>query len=270
MNDADIERRHARAAAIVAAAASTALGLFRTRDALAIESKGLQDWVSEADRQVEREIRAALAADFPDDGVVGEEGGRTPGTSGFVWVIDPIDGTTNFLVGEPGWCVVLAGVDGDTTVVAHVVAPAVGETFAARRGHGATLDGRPIAVSASESLASGTLGVGHSSRAPAGEMLALLDGLLAANGLFFRSGSGALDLARVAAGRLIGYCERHMNAWDCLASLLLVEEAGGRVQPFDRRAMLEGGGRVVAAAPGVHEAVFALADGAYAPSSPAG
>ena len=65
MNDADIERRHARAAAIVAAAASTALGLFRTRDALAIESKGLQDWVSEADRQVEREIRAALAADFP-------------------------------------------------------------------------------------------------------------------------------------------------------------------------------------------------------------
>lgn len=263
MNDADIERRHARGAEIAAAAAATALAHFRARGDLAVESKGAQDWVSEADRGVEEEIRAALAADFPDDAVVGEEGGRTGGTSGFSWVIDPIDGTTNFLVGEPNWCVVLAGLDGERGVLAHVVAPVLGETFAARRGHGATLGGRSIAASTSDSLAAGTVGVGHSMRVPASATIALLDKLLAANGLFVRSGSGALDLARVAAGRLIGYAEPHMNAWDCLASLLLVEEAGGRVQPFDARAMLERGGRVVVAAPGVADALFRLADEAF-------
>jgi len=267
--DADLRRRHERAGEIVRAAAVTALGHFRARDALAIESKGLQDWVSEADRGVEREIRAALLADFPDDGIVGEEGGRTAGESGFTWVIDPIDGTTNFLAGDPAWCVVLAGLAGDTTVIAHVVAPVVGDRFAARRGHGATLDGRAIAVSTSASLVEGSLGVGHSTRVSAASTVMLLDTLLDAGGLFRRSGSGALDLAGVAAGRLLGYCEPHMNAWDCLASLLLIEEAGGRVQPFEMRTMLAQGGRVVAAAPGVHDDVVALCDRAFGPSDAA-
>ena len=264
MNDADILARHERAGEIVLAAGGTALAHFRARDALAIEPKGLQDWVSEADRDVEREIRAALLADFPDDGILGEEGGRVAGGSGFTWVIDPIDGTTNFLVGDPAWCVVLAGLDGDSTVVAHVVAPVVGERFAARLGHGATLDGQPIAASTVTSLAEGSLGVGHSTRVGAKATITLLDALLDAGGLFRRSGSGALDLAGVAAGRLIGYCEPHMNAWDCLASVLLIEEAGGRVQPFAMATMLVRGGRVVAAAPGVHDAVVALCDRAYA------
>ena len=260
---AGIAERHARGGEIVRAAAATALGFFRERDALAVESKGLQDWVSQADREVEREIRDALAEAFPADGIVGEEHGRVAGTSGFTWVIDPIDGTTNFVNGLPAWCVVLAGVADRRTVVAHVRDPVTGESFAARRAHGATLDGQPIRAADVDSLASGTLGVGHSTRVGADATLALLDALLRADGLFHRSGSGALDLARVAAGHLIGYCEPHMNAWDCLASLLLIEEAGARVQPFDMESMLGRGGRVVAAAPGVYEAVVAMSDAAY-------
>ena len=263
LDAAAIERRHALGGEIVAVAAATALDRFRARETLEVETKGLQDWVSAADREVEREIRDALGAAFPDDGIVGEEHGNVAGTSGFVWVIDPIDGTTNFIAGNPGWCVVLAGVHAGRTVVAHLCDPLVGETFAARRGAGATLDGHPIRAAASDSLARGTLGVGHSTRVGADGTLALLEGLLRADGLFYRSGSGALDLARVAAGRLIGYVEAHMNAWDCLAALLLVEEAGGRVQPFDMERMLAGGGRVVAAAPGVHAALVALTDEAF-------
>ena len=262
-DEAGIAERHARGAAIVRAAAATALGFFRERDALAVEPKGLQDWVSQADREVEREIRDALADAFPDDGILGEEHGRLVGTSGFTWVIDPIDGTTNFVNGLPAWCVVLAGVSDGRTVLAHVHDPLVGERFAARRGHGATLDGRAIGVAAGESLASGTLGVGHSTRVPAAGTLALLEALLRADGLFHRSGSGALDLAKVAAGRLLGYVEPHMNAWDCLASLLLIEEAGGRVQPFDMATMLARGGRVVAAAPGVYETLASMTDRAW-------
>ena len=263
LDDAAIDARHAAAADIVADAAATARRFFAERATLAIEPKGLQDWVSEADRAVEREIRDALGRAFPDDAVLGEEGGRTDGKSGFAWVVDPIDGTTNFVAGDRDWCVVLAGVHAARTVVAHVVAPLSGERFAARRGRGATLDGRPLSVSGSTSLAAGSVGVGHSMRVPAAATLGLLDRLLGADGLYLRSGSGALDLARVAAGRLVGYCEPHMNAWDCLASLLLVEEAGGRVQPFEMTTMLDRGGRVVAAAPGVYDALVAMSDAAY-------
>ena len=248
---------------VASAAAATALAFFGERSALAIETKGLQDWVSEADRAVEQDIREALASAFPDDGIVGEEHPTTRGESGFTWVIDPIDGTTNFIAGTADWCVVLAGIAAGRPVLAHVHAPVLGERFAARRDHGATLDGNPIRVSESGSLASGSVGVGHSMRVPAQATLALLAALLEADGMFVRSGSGALDLARVAAGRLVGYCEPHMNAWDCLASILLIEEAGGRVRPFDTSAMLERGGRVVAAAPAVYGSLVSLADAAY-------
>lgn len=259
----DIAVRHAQAADIVAAAAETALAFFRDRDSLNIETKGRQDWVSQADRDVEKQVRAALAKLYPDDGIVGEEHDNTAGSSGFTWVIDPIDGTTNFVNGMPHWCVVLAGVHEGQTVVAQVCDPNLGETFSARRGQGATLNGQPIRVADVASLDKGSICVGHNARVTPSDTLALMDALLAAGGLFNGSGSGALDLAMVACGRVIGYCEPHMYAWDCLASLLLIEEAGGRVQPFDLDAMIASGGRVVAAAPGVYDALIGMTDGAY-------
>lgn len=251
----------------VAKAAQTALELYQDRDNLDIEVKGLQDWVSNADKSVETQIRAALADSWPDDSIVGEEHGTVSGSSGFTWVIDPIDGTTNFVNGTPGWCVVLACVQAGQTVCSVISDPVSRETFSALRGKGAWMNGKPLKVHPATGLDAGTLGVGHSTRVPARQTLDVLAGLLERQGLFRRGGSGALDLAYVAAGRLIGYVEPHMNAWDCLASLLFIEEAGGRVEPFDMQQMLDKGGRVVTACPGVYDEVLALATASYGPVS---
>ena len=120
-------------------------------------------------------------------------------------------------------------------------------------------------ANAATSFSDGTLGVGLSNRVPAEPTLALLTQLLNRQGMFRRGGSGALDLAYVAAGRLIGYVEPHMNAWDCLASLLFIEEAGGIVEPFDMQRMLAKGGRVVTAGPGIYDEVASLAAATYGP-----
>lgn len=262
-----IEARLEFARDVVAIAAQTALELFQDRDKLDIEVKGLQDWVSNADKSVETLIRTALADAWPDDSIVGEEHGTVSGSSGFTWVIDPIDGTTNFVNGTPGWCVVLACVKDAQTVCSVICDPVSRETYSAQRGQGAWMNGNRLKVHAATALDAGTLGVGHSTRVPARQTLDLLAGLLERQGLFRRGGSGALDLAYVAAGRLIGYVEPHMNAWDCLASLLLIEEAGGCVEPFEMQDMLDRGGRVITACPGVHDEVLSLATSSYGPTS---
>lgn len=259
----DVESRFAFAKDIVAGAATTALMLFHDRDNLEIEVKGLQDWVSNADKSVENQLRAALVDTWPDDSIIGEEHGNVTGTSGYTWVIDPIDGTTNFVNGTPGWCVVLACVKDGRVVCSVVSDPVSKETFTALRGKGAELNGRSLSVSKATRLCDGTLGVGHSNRVPGSLTIALLKHLLERQGLFRRGGSGALDLAYVAAGRLIGYVEPHMNAWDCLASLLMIEEAGGYVHAYDMQDMLDNGGRVVTACPGVRDEVAALAADSY-------
>lgn len=270
MNDSSISSdrqaasRQASACAIVERAAEHALTLFRDKDALNIEVKGLQDWVSNADKSVEDLIRAALQEHFPGDGIIGEEHDDIPSVSGYTWVIDPIDGTTNFVNGTPGWCVVLACVNAQRIEHAVVCDPVAGETFAARRGSGATLNGKRISVNTTvTAFDQGTLGVGHSTRVPAHTSATLITRLLHNNGLFRRSGSGALDLAYVAAGRLIGYVEPHMNAWDCLASLLIIEEAGGQIKPYDMEPMLAGGGMVVTGSPGVFEKILRMAEECY-------
>jgi myo-inositol-1(or 4)-monophosphatase len=257
------QQRHDAALSIVAEAAEHALELFREGDLLDIEVKGLQDWVSNADKSVEDLIRAALGEAFPNDSIVGEEHANKQGSSSFTWVIDPIDGTTNFVNSTPGWCVVLACVENDQTVIAAVCDPIPKEMYTAIRGQGAKLNGVPIHCSVLDSLDKGTLGVGHSTRVPAGQTIRMVDALLSANGLFRRSGSGALDLAYVAAGRLLGYVEPHMNAWDCLASMLLIEEAGGTVEPFDMPTMLVSGGRVIVAGPNIYKEVQQMAVAAY-------
>lgn len=261
--ESGIAERHACAVQIVQQAAELAQQLFSDRDSLNIEVKGLQDWVSNADKSVEDQIRSALAEAFPNDGIIGEEHGTEQGSSGFVWVIDPIDGTTNFVTGTPGWCVVLACVYGERTVSGIIRDPLADETYTAMANSGASLNDKPIRVSTVSSLDEGTLGVGHSTRVPAAQSARLLSALLEHNGLFRRSGSGALDLAYVAAGRLIGYVEPHMNAWDCLAAMLIIEEAGGLLEPIDMQTMLHAGGRVIVGCPGVYEKIHALADTAY-------
>lgn len=253
-----LDRRLDLAVRLARAAGEAGLRYFRNRDALTIEAKGHQDLVSEADRALERLIRAGIAEAFPDDAVVGEEGAPTPGTSGFVWVLDPIDGTVNFLTGIPEWCVSIAVALEGVAVVGVIYDPSVDEMFSARKGGSAFLNGAPIRASSSDTLTRGSLGVGFSNRHETADVAALIAELFRRGGIFYRNGSGALMLAYTAAGRLLGYCEPHMNSWDCLAGFVLVEEAGGRVLAYDPATVVADGTRAVAAAPGVFAEVAAL------------
>jgi len=260
----DIAIRFGHAVRIAEDAGRVALDYFHRRDDLDVIDKGPQDFVTEADQNVEAAIRAALAEAMPEDGIVGEEHAPVTGKSGFTWVIDPIDGTANFVTGIPAWTVVLAGVAGPDIEIGVIHDPVHGETFAARKGGGATLNGRPIQVAGEAALIKGSVGLGFSGRADKDVPLRLATGILNAGGVFVRNGSGALSLAYTAAGRFLGYAEAHMNAWDCLAGQLLVTEAGGQAEDQDAQAMIAEGGRVVCAAPGVFEDLLRLTKDAMA------
>lgn len=241
-------------------AGALALSYFADRASLVVDRKGAQDWVSEADRNVESLIRQRLAEAWPDDGVFGEEHEPKPGHSGFDWVIDPIDGTTNFVNGIPCWTIVLAGVCEGRTEIGVIHDPNVGETFAAARGRGATLNGAPMRVAAGTPIDSGTVSVGYSNRVEARKVLPVIAAVIETGAMYHRNASGALSIAYVAAGRLLGYMEEHMNAWDCLAGQLLVEEAGGRVEVQNADDMIRVGGRVVVGTPEVFATLVSIAD----------
>lgn len=236
---------------------------FGRLDSLNIESKGHQDMVSQADREVELFVRAEIAKAYPDDGIIGEEHAPTGGSTGYTWVIDPIDGTANFVKGIPVWCVVIACAKDGVTVTGVIHEPSTGETFYGEKGGGAFLNGRPIKTSASKSLGDGSLGVGFSNRRETANVPGLIADLLGQGGIFFRNASGALMLAYVASGRLIGYVEEHMNAWDCIAGMLVIEEAGGRIVAPDPRTVLTKGTLVIAAGAQVFDEVYALCTKAY-------
>lgn len=227
------------------AAGGVAKRYFEQLETLTVEQKGHQDLVSEADKNVELHIRQFLAEHFPDDGIVGEEHAPQVGSSGYTWVIDPIDGTANFLAGIPAWVVVLACVHDGQTVLGAIFDPNHNEMFAAAAGHGAFRNERAMAVSTSTGLKHGSVGVGFSARVSELNICHLISELIQRGGVFYRNASGALSLVYVADGRLLGYVEEHMNAWDCLAGQLLVKEAGGQVEPQNADQMIASGGRIV-------------------------
>jgi myo-inositol-1(or 4)-monophosphatase len=232
-------------------------------EALDVEQKGYQDLVSNADRDVEAFIRAEIAQSFPGDAVIGEEEAATHGSSGWVWVIDPIDGTGNFVRGIPCWCVAIVIVRAGEAVVAVTRDPVAGETFHAVKGGGAFVNGRAMHTAAASSMSEGSVGVGLSNRRDMRNAVRLAGAIVERGGLFQRNGSGALSLAYVAAGRLLAYCEEHMNAWDCLGGLLMVKEAGGRVRDPDPATALADGTMVVASCEGLFGDVTLLCERAF-------
>lgn len=249
------------AEAAARAAGAHALALFRDRDSLTVETKDdALDMVSRADREAEAIIRDHVAAVFPEDGLLGEEGGAQPGTSGLTWVIDPIDGTVPFLSGLPHWCVAIAIQGAARTEAGVIFQPLTGEMFIARHAAGAYLNGGVLRIPELVGLNSRLVGLGASHRTDPDRTARLMARLMAAGGMFYRNGSGALMLAAVAAGRLAGYHEPHMHPWDCLAGLLLVREAGGRTLPFPQGAALAEGGTVLAAASGAWDDLTALVE----------
>ena len=262
----NIANRLALAERIAVEAGRLGLTYFARLSELTVTSKGHQDMVSEADRDLETFLRAGIGKAFPDDAILGEEHGLSAGSSGYTWVLDPIDGTANFVNGIPAWTVVVAIANATDTVAGVIHDPNVAETFAASLGGGATLNGRPMSVSRAGRLSEGSLGVGLSNRVPWQPTVRLIEDLMGEGGLFFRNASGAVMLAYVASGRLLGYVEQHMNAWDCMAGLLMVREAGGRVHRVPVEEMLRDGGIIISGGPGVYGDIERLALAAFSPA----
>jgi myo-inositol-1(or 4)-monophosphatase len=244
-------------------AGAVALDFFKDITALDIKSKGAQDMVSNADLEVETFVRARLAEQFPQDGIVGEEHGDVASSSGWTWVIDPIDGTANFVSGIPQWCVILACVKDDQTQLGAIYEPSADEMFWGEKGSGAFLNDTKLSVARTGGLNEGSVGVGMNGRTATHMAADLIAELSKRGGIFFRNASGGLMLSYVAAGRLIGYTEPHMNAWDCLAGQLLIEEAGGRVERQSAVDMMANGGRVIAGSPDIFDELLSISEVAF-------
>lgn len=263
-HDPEIDKRLNLAKSLATEAGQLALGFFQSLADLVIESKGVQDMVSNADLEVESFVRQKLAEAFPEDGIVGEEHANVESRSGYTWVIDPIDGTANFVSGIPAWCIILACVHDDQTKIAAIYEPCHKELFWAAADVGAYLNDQPISVSQSPGLNIGNTGVGMNGRTSTELVTRFVSRLVDRGGLFYRNASGGLMLAYVAAGRLIAYVEPHMNAWDCLAGQLLIAEAGGCIEKQSAEQMLVDGGRVVAAGPIIFDELVSMADDSFA------
>ena len=189
------------------------------------------DPVSEADKAAERLITSALHDERPDDGLLGEEGADHTGSTGLRWVIDPLDGTVNYLYGMPAWCVSIACEDDQGAVVGVVHQPTAGLTFTARRGSGAACNGTPVAVNDPVPLARALVATGFSydvgQRTRQAEVVrALLPQVRDIR----RVGSAALDLCMVAAGMADAYYEDTTARWDWAAGALVAAEAGATVR----------------------------------------
>ncbi|MEX1204099.1 MAG: inositol monophosphatase family protein [Dongiaceae bacterium] len=252
----DLDHRLLVGCAVARDAGALARRYFVDRHALTVESKGLQDYVSVADREVERSIVETLGRAFPGDGFLGEEGGGI--ARDCLWVIDPIDGTANFLRGLPAFGVSIAYVRDGEVEIGIIYDPMTDELFAARRGAGATRNGEPIRVSATAALSEAVIGIGFSYRAPVGSFVETAGRLLSAQCEFRRFGTCVLGMAHVADGRLDGYWEQHINSWDVLAGIALVREAGGWTNDFLAGEGLMHGNPILACAPGLRADLGAL------------
>lgn len=233
-------------------AGSVILQYYRRGETGEVRQKDENDYVTEADERAEATIIDVIHRAHPKHAIRAEESGRS-GDSRTIWIIDPIDGTSNFMHGLPHFCVSIAcQIDG---VVEHAVVydPVKDELFTADRGAGATLDGRRIRVSGARHLRHAMLASGFAYRKndDIATHLPTFNRLLAASGDFRRGGSAALDLAYVAAGRLDGYWELGLSPWDVAAGILMVETAGGIVSdPFGGNPLESG--NLVAATPKLH------------------
>ena len=224
---------------------------FARRELLSIQRKGAQDLVSEADRACEDLIVAAFHASSPTTGFLGEERGSRNLDAAAVWVIDPIDGTHNFLTGIPFWCVSRSGSSSDGELALGIIYhPLAAELYSARSGGGAFLNGHAIRVSGETDLTRARVGIGFSYRRPVADHVR--DSRRhccppAAN--ICGSARAPSGLAFTAAGRFDGYWERHINSWDAAAGLVLVREAGGMVNDFLAGEGLTQGKELLAASP---------------------
>ena len=258
MSDSSLRRADPLSCAVDAAREAGALLLAHAGGPLEIREKGRRaDLVTVADRASETLIAKRLRAAFPRASILGEEGGASAGTSDERWIVDPLDGTTNFAHGYPLFCVSIAFERAGELIAGVVYAPAMDELFAAERGAGAQRNGESISVSAVDRIGDAMVCTGFH---PAD---------FARNGRYFeivsnhaqavrRDGSAALDLAYTACGRFDGFWEFDLNAWDVAAGSLLIAEAGGCVTRIDGTPPAVDARSILASNGIVHEALRTL------------
>ena len=218
-----------------------------------VELKGRRDPVTAADLAAERHIVAAIRERFPEHNIFAEDETRET-VDGLTWYVDPLDGTVNFSQGHPFFSVSIALYDGTEPLVGVVHAPRLGETFSAHRGGGCTLDEIPRRVSAKTELIDAVLATGFAYKRdelPDSNVEHFADLILRVRGIR-RGGSAALDLAFTSVGRLDGYWEPHLNAFDMAAGALLVREAGGTVTDMAGGDTWLHGRTIVASNPALH------------------
>ncbi len=230
------------------------------RSALDVRAKRANDFVTRVDRAAESAIIEVIRKSYPEHAILAEESGRLEGArSEHCWVIDPLDGTTNFIHGFPQYCVSIGVQHRGALAHAVVYDPVRNELFTASRGRGAFLDDRRIRVSKCTQLSEALVGTGFPFRemARADRYVVQLRAMMAASAGVRRAGAAALDLAYVAAGRLDAFWELGLSAWDMAAGALLVQEAGGLVGDLAGGPGYLEGGEIAAATPKVFEPLLA-------------
>ena len=229
-------------------------------DKIKVEQKGRNDFVSEADRKAEYAVIRTILKHYPDHAILAEESGQQ-GDSDYVWVIDPLDGTTNFLHGFPVFCVSVGLMHKNRLEHAAVYDPLRQELFTASRGRGAQLDGRRIRVSKQNSLERALIGTGfpyRDSNIPLQPYMKMLQTVLMHTSGVRRTGAAALDLCYVAAGRLEGFWETGLQKWDLAAGALIIREAGGIISGMDGSEDFLDTGHVLTGSPKIYSALAKL------------
>jgi myo-inositol-1(or 4)-monophosphatase len=245
--DAQVSARYEFAQGLIREAGELAHSYFKKFETLTIKSKGLQDMASEADLNTELLIKERLQKNFPEDAFLGEETGFTtfePDQG--IWVVDPIDGTQPFTSGLPSWCVSIAFMKAGVLEFGMVYAPVRDELFAGGRQYPATLNGQSVRKHPGKTMKEGIVATGYSTRITPDVFLPIFDRFIRAGGMFYRDGSGALDLCYVASGQLLGYLEPHINSWDCLAAIAIIGAAGLQTNDFLANDGLRKGNRLIA------------------------
>lgn len=224
--------------------------------------KARNDWVSKADRESEHAIASMLHDRFPDDAILGEEGGmsRSEGKSGRMWIIDPLDGTSNYLQHFPVWCISIGLRQGDEMIAGVIYEPLRDLFFTAERGAGAFRNGKKMQVSNQETVTGAFLATGFPFRAQqfVSTYCSIFQDVISVAKGVRRAGSAALDLAYTAAGIFDGFFELHLAPWDVAAGSLLVTEAGGLVSDFSGGDRWFERGNIVGAPPAVHAQLVSL------------
>lgn len=231
-------------------------------DKLHVVEKGVNDFASQVDKAAEEIIIETIKKAYPQHDILGEESGLIPGngSSDVTWIIDPLDGTTNFIHGFPQFCISIGVKQGDKIYHGVVYDPVRDELFSASRGEGARMNGKRLRVSNAEKLQKSLLGTGFPFRdfTYLDDYLTFLKAIIPHCAGIRRAGAAALDLAYVAAGRLDGFWEFGLKPWDVAAGALFIQEAGGYVSTIDGSQDVLNGKSILAAPPKVYQEMMEL------------